>query len=660
MRAVFECVALAIKNKGVRGLCELVPGGPYLLDVCGEAFKLWRERRRDAQLREELAKVAAASAEEARKTAEEVARQVIGESNRDEAAAVGLYLAQIPGAVRASLKRSEDPTGRTVPPELALNSPADLARLLPQRAPQFRAEMDLPGRSGWKLEQLLGAGGFGEVWLVRHSFIPQARAVKFCTDPQLRTRLTSHEGKVIARVMGHRNHPNVVPLLDAILEGETPWLMYEYVGGGDLSELIHEWQKLAPSERESLSATALHQLAAAVGTFHRLSPPIVHRDLKPANILVELGSQEMGDGRLSFALKITDFGIGGVAVDLRRIQTPAGAAMMTGVLETSLRGSYTPLYASPQQRGGSPPDPRDDVHAIGIIGYHMMTGRLTDAPGIDAIDDLRDAGASEDLTAIIARCVASKAERRPADAAELADQLRGLVKPGRTTRAGAAVENQPAVKPQRSREPSDRPTQPVLFEGQKQPSLFPTSGKAAEPINQAAPSAARCVVPLRGLWFARSADTPDAAWPETGTKVPTEVAAKSGEVYRLKLNPDTTTDAELAKLRVLAGFPGLEAIDLTGCKLITDSGLLHLAQLSGLRAVTLTDTLVSDAGLALLLARLPALEQIGLAGAVNISRAVIPDLMRLRNLKHLTLPPRLDNVDIRVEFARRRPACRVA
>ena len=195
MRAVFECVAQAIKNKGVRGLCELVPGGPYLIDICGEAFKLWRERRRDAQLRDELAKVAAASAEEARKTAEEVARQVVGEGKPEDVATVELYLAQIPGAVRASLKRSDDPTGRTVPPELALDTPEDLARLLPQRAPQFRADMDLPGRSGWKLEQMLGAGGFGEVWLVRHTFIPQARAVKFCTDPQLRTRLTSHEGK---------------------------------------------------------------------------------------------------------------------------------------------------------------------------------------------------------------------------------------------------------------------------------------------------------------------------------------------------------------------------------------------------------------------------------------------------------------------------------
>ena len=498
------------------------------------------------------------------------------------------------------------------------------------------------------------------MWLVRHSFIPQARAVKFCTDPQLRTRLTSHEGKVIARVMGHRNHPNVVSLIDAILEGETPWLMYEYVGGGDMTELIHEWQKLASSERESLAATALHQLAVAVGTFHRLSPPIVHRDLKPANILVELGSQEMGEGRLSFALKITDFGIGGVAVDLRRIQTPAGAAMMTGVLETSLRGSYTPLYASPQQRGGSPPDPRDDVHAIGVIGYHMMTGRLTDAPGIDAIDDLRDAGASEDLTAIIARCVASKAERRPADAAELADQLRGLVKPGRTTRAGtgAAADNQPAVSPQQSRPTTDRPS--VIVEGEKRAASSPSSGKLREPINQPAAAMARCVVPLRGLWFARSADAPDAAWPETGTKVPTEVAAKPGEIYRLKLNPDTTTDAELAKLRVLAGFPGLEAIDLTGCKLLTDAGLLHLAQLGGLRQVTLTDTLVSDAGLVPLLARLPAprASWTGRSGQHFAHGDPGPDATTQPQAPRPAAAPGQRGHPRRV--ARRRPACRVA
>src|SRR5262249_9563653 len=92
-------------------------------------------------------------------------------------------------------------------------------------------------------------------------------------------------------------------------------------------------------------------------------------------------------------------------------------------LETSLRGSYTPLYASPQQRAGATPDPRDDVHALGVIGYQMATGRLDQGPGIDAAEALREAGAGEGLIGLLTRCVAQKPERRPKDARELAELL---------------------------------------------------------------------------------------------------------------------------------------------------------------------------------------------------------------------------------------------
>jgi eukaryotic-like serine/threonine-protein kinase len=225
MLTVFECVAQAIKNKGIRGLCDLVPGGPYLFDVMGDALRLLRERRREKELREDLAKIAAASTDEAKKAAEEVARKVVAEAKPEakpddiaDRITLELYRSQIPGAVRASLKRTDDPSGKTVPPDFAVNSPEDLARLMPQRVPHFRPGADLPGRPGWKLEGLLGAGGFGEVWLARHRFIPHPRAVKFCTDPLVRTKLTSHEGRVIARVMGQGNHPDVVPLLDAVLD----------------------------------------------------------------------------------------------------------------------------------------------------------------------------------------------------------------------------------------------------------------------------------------------------------------------------------------------------------------------------------------------------------------------------------------------------------
>src|SRR5207253_1876270 len=152
-------------------------------------------------------------------------------------------------------------------------------------------------------------------------------------------------------------------------------------------------------------AAPLPELPAAVGNFHRLTPPIVHRDLKPSNILLASGGREppdrtaSGGSRRPLALRITDFGIGGVAVEYMRTHHPQGLSLMTGWLATSLRGSYTPLYASPQQRAGAPPDPRDDVHALGVIGFQMLTGRLDQAPGIDAAEDLRDAGAGDGLIA---------------------------------------------------------------------------------------------------------------------------------------------------------------------------------------------------------------------------------------------------------------------
>ncbi|HEX4612499.1 MAG TPA: serine/threonine-protein kinase, partial [Urbifossiella sp.] len=437
MRAFLECVAQAVMGKGVRGLCEFVPGGPYLFDVAGDAYRLFREKQRAGKLREEVAAAAAASADDARRIAAEVAKEVAAAAPVEDRLALELYLGQIPAAVRASMKRADDPSGRTVSPDFALDSPADLVRVLPPGVPKFRPGAALPGRPGWTLDELLGSGGFGEVWLTRHTFIPHPRAVKFCTDPLAKAKLASHEGKVIARVMAHGHHPNVVPLLDAALDGNAPWLMYEYVGGGALTDLVHRWQAHAGPERERVVVAALHELAAAVGHFHRLAPPIVHRDLKPSNILLgnaefgmlndESRTKTLGAGREAFRLRITDFGIGGVAVDYLRTQQGRGLSLMSGWLETSLRGSYTPLYASPQQRAGGPPDPRDDVHALGVIGYQMATGRLDQAPGIDAAEDLREAGIGDGFVALLSRCVAQKPERRPKDAGELAEKLAELL-----------------------------------------------------------------------------------------------------------------------------------------------------------------------------------------------------------------------------------------
>ncbi|MBN9523605.1 protein kinase [bacterium] len=658
MRAFLECVAQAVMGRGVRGLCEFVPGGPYVFDVAGDAYRLFRERKRADKLREEVASAAAASADDAKRIAAEVAKEVAAAAPVEDQITLELYLAQIPGAVRASMKRPDDPSGRTVPPDFALDTPADLARVLPAGVPKFRSGDPLPGRPGWSLVELLGSGGFGEVWLTRHTFIPHPRAVKFCTDPLAKAKLASHEGQVIARVMAHGHHPNVVPLLDAALEGDAPWLMYEYVGGGSLADLVHRWAVLDAAARTAAVVGALCTLAAAVGRFHRLAPPIVHRDLKPSNILVgkDEGGRMKDESRFpggsndfdsSFilppsSLKITDFGIGGVAVEYLRTQHPRGTLLAAGWLETSLRGSYTPLYASPQQRAGGPPDPRDDVHALGVIGYQMAVGRLDQAPGIDAAEDLREVGMADGFVALLSRCVAQKPERRPKDAQELFERLNELLTP-----AAPPAPKPPPVAPSPAPKPSPPP--PVVVS-------LPPPPPAPVPPPAAAPT--RQPVPFHAVAFARSL-TDEAGWQPVAGKFPGDIPVRPDAAYRLAFPADGTTDAVVEKLRALKGWVNLEAIDLSGCGQVTDAALGHLGALPSLKAVCLADTAVTDSGVCRLLNRFPDLEAVGLAGCARLSAAVVPYLARLRNLKAVTLPPRADTADVRRELARRRPGCAV-
>ena len=239
-------------------------------------------------------------------------------------------------------------------------------------------------------------------------------AVKFCHALSDRDRRLLHESRVIERVMAGKAPRGIVPLTDAHLGGEVPWLMYEYVDGGTLADVARSWQRRPAADRVVLVVRALVMLGRAVGWFHRLTPPIVHRDLKPANILFD---------REGKRLRITDFGIGATASDWVLRDETVAAGTLGFRLSSTLRGSHTPLYASPQQKVGASPDPRDDVHALGVIGYQLMTGDLTRGPGPDAGEDLREACMGDDLIELLLACTAGRADRRPADAHELAERF---------------------------------------------------------------------------------------------------------------------------------------------------------------------------------------------------------------------------------------------
>ena len=163
------------------------------------------------------------------------------------------------------------------------------------------------------------------------------------------------------------------------------------------------------------------RLAEIVASVHQAEPPIVHDDLKPSNVLV----RRAGAG---IELHVTDFGIGGLAVARAVRQTRQPTNSREQLITEAVRGAYTPVYASPEQmarRRDQPADPRDDVHALGVIWYQLATGDLTmlHLPS-DWREEVRRRGLSEGLTELLGACVASRAEKRPASAGDLATRLR--------------------------------------------------------------------------------------------------------------------------------------------------------------------------------------------------------------------------------------------
>src|SRR5688572_4934701 len=120
----------------------------------------------------------------------------------------------------------------------------------PQPARQrFEPDDPVDRAENWILVNPIGQGGFGEVWLARHEWKKERRAVKFCTHPEVRHRLIGHEKTVLLRVMRNAgDHPNIVPLLEYSLKAEIPWLMYEYVEGGTLADVVAGWKQLPVDE----------------------------------------------------------------------------------------------------------------------------------------------------------------------------------------------------------------------------------------------------------------------------------------------------------------------------------------------------------------------------------------------------------------------------
>lgn len=203
------------------------------------------------------------------------------------------------------------------------------------------AETILAGR--YELRSVLGRGGMSEVYAAWDTTLQREVAVK-----RLHASAATDEGRQRseARLMASLNHPNLVWVYDAHLEGPHPFFVMELVPGPNLAQWLHDHGTLSTPV---VSRFGL-QLAGALAHIHERG--LVHRDVKPANILL---ASELD-------AKLADFGI----------------ARITGATRVTATGAVlgTAAYLSPEQVQGSPVGPGSDVYSLGLVLLECLTGEV--------------------------------------------------------------------------------------------------------------------------------------------------------------------------------------------------------------------------------------------------------------------------------------------
>ena len=265
----------------------------------------------------------------------------------------------------------------------------------------------------------LGAGGMGEVYLARDTRVGREVALKVLStgvaaDPQKVARF-GREAHLLAQL----NHPNIAALYEFDEDGETRFLVLEYVPGETLAERIRRGR---PPVREALETA--RQMAVALEAAHRRG--IIHRDLKPANVKVT------PDGRL----KLLDFGLAKALEGESSPATPPDGISAADTHEGLVVG--TAAYMSPEQARGLTLDPRTDLWSFGCVLFELLTGRqafsgssisdvlasiLVREPDWAALPDDTPAGAR----LLLQRCLHKDAARRPADAGLVAAEIEEIL-----------------------------------------------------------------------------------------------------------------------------------------------------------------------------------------------------------------------------------------
>jgi eukaryotic-like serine/threonine-protein kinase len=274
----------------------------------------------------------------------------------------------------------------------------------------------------YRLVELIGRGGMGEVWRATHRMLARPAAIKLIKPEILGTPGAAEATVLIERFRREAEaasglqSPHTIRLYDF---GETRagtfYFVMELLDGLDLETLVRRFGPVPPARVVEMLRQTCHSLAEAHDT------GLIHRDVKPANIyLCRLGRE------YDF-MKVLDFGLVKYDQDQSILDTiKTNTEMTTG----------TPAYMAPEMANGEPVDRRSDLYALGCVAYWLLTGQLVfeaDSPLRMLIQHIQASPippsirsgrpvprALEDL---IMRCLAKKPADRPASADEIVTEL---------------------------------------------------------------------------------------------------------------------------------------------------------------------------------------------------------------------------------------------
>ena len=341
----------------------------------------------------------------------------------------------------------------------------------------------------YTIQSPLGAGGMGEVYRARDTRLDRDVAIKILpgdatADPDRRMRFDRE-----ARAIAAFSHPNVCAIYDVGHEGDTAFLVMEYLEGETLAARLERGNARTPSPTRAASSLSARPssappghdspappvaralpiadtiriataLADALAAAHRAG--IVHRDLKPGNIMLTKSG-----------VKVLDFGLarmvghdapGGALAGATMTAIPVtGAGMLLGTMP----------YMSPEQLEGKDVDARSDIFALGAVIYEMATGRRAfdgasqasliaailerQPPSMSELQPLTPAG----LEYIVRTCLEKDPDDRWQHASDISRQLKWLASESERSRSpmapssavaeAAIVGDEPAAAPRAPR-----------------------------------------------------------------------------------------------------------------------------------------------------------------------------------------------------------------